>query len=105
MQDVVRAAESTLGCRQNNKKRHWFDLECEEVIKIKSDARMRWMRLKNKADHDIHNQRRTKTNELCKQKKQKWINETMQEIENENRKNNSTPLYKFLKMKRRARRP
>ncbi|XP_063933749.1 uncharacterized protein LOC135145558 [Zophobas morio] len=96
---ITESANKTVGYKAN-KKKTWFDEECKLSIERKKLARIKW--LKSTIDSDLENYRikRKESNKLCKSKKTEWIEKRMNEMEKENKRNNQTPLYRFLRKKR-----
>lgn len=102
-ESVVKAAECTIGYKENRRKKHWFDEECEHKLEQKKLTRLQWIKTNLQVDLDIYKEKRREVNKLCKKKKKEWIENTLEEIEREARSNNTRPLYRHLKQNKKSR--
>jgi len=94
---VVNAAAKTIGYESKKILKTWFDSECEQLIGDKKQARLKWLNKGKPEDRENYKEKRKQANKIFKKKKSEWIEKMMTEIEVENQRNNTRPLYNYLK--------
>lgn len=92
---IIKSSEKVLRRRTPENSKGWFDKECEIVIKMKSEARLKWLRTNNEIEYGEYKQKRKEATKVIKAKKQEWIEEMMDEIEKDNK--NNTKLYQYIR--------
>jgi Reverse transcriptase (RNA-dependent DNA polymerase)/Endonuclease/Exonuclease/phosphatase family len=97
---ITKASGKVLGRKQLKQGNQWFDNECEALIKRKREARIKWMRTNEPQEYENYKQIRKEGNNMFKNKKSKWIEDKMDEIERDNK--NNTKLYQQVKKQKRT---
>lgn len=96
---IIEASEETIKRNKTKNRTNWFDNECDIIIKKKREARLRWIRSSKLEDYELYKQIRKEATKLIKEKKLKWINTRMDELEKDN--NNNRRLYRQIKQQKR----
>lgn len=94
-ESITQATKRVLGQKTQKKWKEWFDEECENKVKLKNEARKRWIATENTQELENYNKKRKEATKCCKKKKEQWINELMREIEANSRDNRR--LYSLIK--------
>ena len=64
------------------------------IIKRNNEARSKWLQQKTRASYETYSTKRKEVNNLINQKKKKWLNNKILQIEQNNNKNG---IKKFMK--------
>lgn len=92
---ILLTTEETLGKKPIHKQNEWFDDDCKQRIYEKNEARNNWIRSGKECDLNDYREKRKIATKYCKEKKEKWINEYMKQIEDSNKDNKK--LYEMIK--------
>jgi hypothetical protein len=63
----------------------------------KNIARQRCWQKRTRANQEYYSQKRRDANKLCKQKKKIWLNNKINQIEEEHKQNNARKFFKDIK--------
>ncbi|KAL3288210.1 hypothetical protein HHI36_002660, partial [Cryptolaemus montrouzieri] len=85
--------------KKKDKSNEWFDAECEELIRKKKEARLKWMRTKLECNTVNYTESRKLTTKILRRKKTEWIENFLENLENENK--NHSKLYQYIKKQNR----
>ena len=76
---------------------HCWDDECKRAIQEKNKARGKCLIRKTRASLDIYQQKRIKSNRICRRKKKEWLERKLKEINETNRKKDTRKFYKDVR--------
>ncbi|PSN45867.1 hypothetical protein C0J52_19674 [Blattella germanica] len=94
---MIDAAQNTIQYQSDQPKNEWRDEECKQIIKLKNDARMKVLRCKTRTSQEAYVQIRNQANKLCRQKKKKWLNNKIIQIEESRKRNESRKFFRDIK--------
>lgn len=94
---ILESAKEVVGYKKMKKSKEWYDEECAAINKQKREDRLQWLKTGEHSDLDIYKERTRKANRLFKQKKNQWYMEKMEEIEKNNKFNNTRLFYQLLR--------
>ena len=97
---IEKAAEEVIGWKTIKKRNNWFDLDCKNIIERKRKERLNWIRNGKSDDREKYNEIRRQCNKTLREKKKRWINDKLNEIELKRRNNDSKEFYKMIKSHR-----
>jgi len=83
--------------KQDKKRSEWWDKDCQLAIKSKNDARRKWLQRKTRASSEWYHKKRNEANRMCALKKKEWIIETIRQIEENHKKNESRKFFSEIK--------
>lgn len=99
---IQKGAEKILGVKKKCYRKEWFDERCEEVIKLKNEARKRWMGTGHIKDKELYKQKEKEANRTIRQTKNRWIEQMMDNLEEDSKRNNTKKFYDTISNKKRA---
>jgi hypothetical protein len=76
----MEAANKVIKTQNRTSRNKWWDEECRQCIKIKKEARNKWLQQKTRASQESYIKRRKEANVLIIQKKTAWINNKILQI-------------------------
>jgi hypothetical protein len=94
---ITEAANETIQTQNKTPRSKWWDEECRQIIKRKIEARSKWLQQKTRASYEIYSTKRKEANNLINQKKKKWLNNKILQIEQNNNKNEIKRFYEDIK--------
>jgi hypothetical protein len=71
----------------------WWDVDCRKAIEDKNKARQRLLQCRMRITREQYQDKRNEANRVCRNKKKKWLNDRILQIEENHRKNETR---KFL---------
>ncbi|XP_026827597.1 craniofacial development protein 2-like [Ooceraea biroi] len=78
---VIKSAESTIGYCRRSKNKSWFDSECENMIKERTKARLRWLSDKSDTNKEVYNKSSKSARDLVRSKKRHYLKRKVEEID------------------------
>ena len=54
-----------MGEKQNERREEWYDQECQEMIEVKREARLKCIQRNTRANQEDHNRKRTAAARIC----------------------------------------
>ena len=95
--NIENAATQTIGRKKKDKRNDWFDIDCKKMIGSKREKRLAWIRSGKEDDKVEYNEIKRICNKLLRDKKKKWVNSKLNEIEKQRRSNDTKKFYKMVK--------
>ncbi|KAL3273103.1 hypothetical protein HHI36_014557 [Cryptolaemus montrouzieri] len=80
--------------KKKKKNNECFDAECEELIRKKKEARLKWKRTKLECNRVNYKESRKITTKILRREKTEWIENFLENLENENK--NHSKLYQYF---------
>lgn len=93
---ITQAAEKTLG-RAKNKKKTWWNEECEEALLQRAQKWRKWRCSKKEEDFEQFRQQRKETSKIIRKIKRNFENSQLIEIQENFTKNNTRNFYQTFK--------
>jgi hypothetical protein len=90
---ITEAANEVIQKQDKKQRSEWWDKDCQLAIKRKNEARRRWLLHKTRASSEWYHKKRNEANRMCALKKKEWINETIRQIEENHKKNESRKFF------------
>lgn len=75
---ILQTTDKMIGRKREEKKKGWFDNECEDLIRKKKEARLKWITTGNEDSYQIYKRIRGEATKVMKKKKEKWIKQIME---------------------------
>ena len=95
---ILEAAKKFKSSKDAKSANHWWDDECKSAIQETNEARGKCLIRKTRTNLDIHHQKRTKANIICRRKKKKeCIEGKIKDINETNRKRDTRKFYKDVR--------
>ena len=89
-QVILEAARESELSKDAKNANHWWDDKCKSAIQEKNEATGKCLIRKTRTNLDIYHQKRTKANRICRRKKKEWIEGKIKEINEINRKRDTS---------------
>ena len=87
--------------QEKSPRKEWWDDDCKEEIQEKNKAREKAMQIKTRATYEAYNQKRKEANKTCRNKKKSWMNNRINQLEDNFKKNDTRKFFKDVQnMKR-----
>jgi hypothetical protein len=86
-----------LGFRQNIVRNEWFDEECKEKLQERNNARIKMLQSKKRSSVEEYKEKRRTANSMRKNKKRKWENEKLLQMQADFEEHQSHKYYKEVK--------
>lgn len=102
---LIKAAETQLGKKNTRQRNGWWNEECSNIIDKKTEARKKWIQTQKEEDRENYNIIRRESNKVIKKNKIKWLDDKMNEIEEESKNINSKKFYQKIKEQRKPKGP
>jgi hypothetical protein len=68
---ITEAANEIIQTQSRTPRNEWWDEDCTQIVKSKSEARCKWLQQKTRASYEFYSKRRKEANNLVNQKKKK----------------------------------
>ena len=94
---ITEAANKVIQKQDKKQRSEWWDKDCQLAIKRKNDARRMWLQHKTRASSKWYHKKRNEANRMCALKKKEWNNETIRQIEENHKKNESRKFFSEIK--------
>jgi hypothetical protein len=75
----------------------WWDDDCRQVIREKNNARIKALQSKTRASQEVYREIRKMANKMCRNKKKKWLNDKIMQIEENHKKNEMRKFFEGIK--------
>ncbi|KAK9701624.1 hypothetical protein QE152_g30461 [Popillia japonica] len=94
---IEQAAEETIGREKIINEKTWFNTECRIKIEEKAKARLKWLSSNRMEDEEDYKKLRSACNKYLRACKRKWINDNINEIENDRANKNTKSFFQKIK--------
>lgn len=80
--DILKAAENTIGAKGRNERNDWFDEECEAELRARNEARIKMLSQKTREMQELYKSARREAKKVIRRKKKKILENKLENIEN-----------------------
>ena len=68
---LTTSVQNTIGEKQNERNEEWYDQECQEMIKVKQEARLKCIQHNTRANQEDYNRKRIAAARICHKKRER----------------------------------
>uniref|UniRef100_A0A6P7G1Q3 Uncharacterized protein LOC114332962 n=1 Tax=Diabrotica virgifera virgifera TaxID=50390 RepID=A0A6P7G1Q3_DIAVI len=101
----VSKAKEVLGTKTQRREETWFDEECKQAIQERNKAHKNYILRRTRERKTEFENKRRRADKLCRQKKRKYENQRIPNIEREFKENKTRNAYQFIKHLRQGYKP
>ena len=94
---ITESAEKTIKKQEKPMRNEWWDEECRQIIREKNEARKKMLQRNTRSNQEHYKTKRKAANKLCKDKKRKWINDKLINIEGNYKNKEVRKWYENIK--------
>ena len=91
---LTTSAQYIIGEKLNERDKEWYDQQCQEIIEIKREARLKCLQRNTRANQEDYNRKRIAADRVCRRKKSQVTKRKVDEIVEHHTKNESKKYYK-----------
>jgi hypothetical protein len=84
---IIESANEVIQTQTTSNRNECWDESCKLIMSQKNEARKKYLQVKTRVTHEIYEMKRTEANRLCREKKIRWINNKIKQIEEASNKN------------------
>lgn len=96
-ESLISAAEVSVGFEKIQKRKEWYDDECDKAIKERNDARLKMLNRKTRATMNEFQEKRRIANRVCRRKKRALEKERIQRITDSHNEGDTRQMFKNVK--------
>ena len=90
---ITEAANEIIKKKIKKRRSEWWDEDCQLAIRRKNEAGRKWLQHRTRASREWYHKKRNEANRLCASKKKEWINDTIRQIEENHKRNESMKFF------------
>lgn len=99
---IQTTAESVVGFGQQEKRKRWFDEECERAIEERNQARLKMIQRDTRGNRNAYTETRRGAKRICTKKKREWEREKMEKVEVLARTKDFRQMYALIREEKRG---
>ena len=86
-----------MGEKQHERNDEWHEQECQEIVEVKRQARLKFVQRSTRTNEEDYNRKRIAASRLCRREKRELLKTKVDEIVEHHTKNESKKYYKGFK--------
>ena len=88
--------EDIIGEKQHERNEEWYDQQCQEMVEVKREARLKCIQHSTRANQEDYNRKKIAAYRVCRTKKRELLKTKVDEIVEHHTENESKKYYKKL---------
>ena len=86
---IITTAEEAIGYQKKKDNREWFDQECQEAVDLKNKRYAEYVERSTRTREEGYKEARRRADKICRTKKRAFLNQQIQQIEEDFKINNT----------------